>query len=903
MKRIAPVTFLFFFLFQFGNSQSTFQITLGGVGADKGACIYPAANGDYLICGRTSSYGGATDGAVAIRIDPNGTTKWISTLDGSGLYWAKGIIELPDSTILVAGHTGNSNYNKLLYKLDKNGNIIWYKSDGVSNKIELARQLRFGPYGEIYMAGYSHNTWNPASDGFIAKYDTAGNVQWNWNYGNTHNDWLVDFNPSLDNHLMFCGYREAYPGDPGWEAIVAKADTAGNIVWSSKYGLASNQHFDAIVNVADSGFMLCGIAENGGFGQDDWMVTRLDKNGDVLWCKSMGGTQDERPTTIIRTSDDHYVVVGWTQSFGQGGRDFMMMKIDTAGNILWTKTYGGAGNEFTWVVKELWETLGGGFIFGGETTSFGAGSTDIMIVKTDSLGRTPGCDYDTVNLTTNNIALLRANHPINKATTAGVYSPTLTVTLGTDTSGFLCCPSVTPNFTWMNDCSSDTMTFNNLSAPTYGSTQYQWDFNNDGVIDDTSGGNVTAVLAPGTHSVKLISIDSCGKTDSVIVQVISSQTPIAVNLGPDTSYCSMTTYTLNAGSGGNNYLWNTGATTQTLTPNTSGTYSVLVTDTNGCTGSDTVQLAIFQTPFFTLSAPPMCEGDTSLCVTANPSGYNYTWSNGGTGDSICPNLPGTYIATALDTNTGCSFTDTLIAPMFPGPFVNLGPDTAICPGDTICKTTGLIGGSQWVWSNGDTTSTSCLSAGVNYVNVYDTNQCCRGDTIHITEKPAIQSGFTIDSIECPLFVFTDSSTGGSGLTYLWDFGNGITSTAQNPQHNYQPSGNGQYLVQLIVSDGCGSDTSSYLLNVTCLTSNETWVENNFAVYPNPADQKVVISSKINFTDLAIEMFDEQGRLVLEVAEVLEREFDLDVSNQPNGIYFLHLRSSENLGVVKLVIQR
>ena len=107
---------------------------------------------------------------------------------------------------------------------------------------------------------------------------------------------------------------------------------------------------------------------------------------DILWKKNFGlNTADDFGQSVVETNDGNIVIAGYTGSYGAGGFDVWLIKTDADGNILWSKTYGGAGDDYAYSIKQ---TEDGGFIIGGATNSFGVGGLDYYLIKTDSLGDT-----------------------------------------------------------------------------------------------------------------------------------------------------------------------------------------------------------------------------------------------------------------------------------------------------------------------------------------------------------------------------------------------------------------------------------------------------------------------------------------------------------------------------------
>ena len=169
------------------------------------------------------------------------------------------------------------------------------------------------------------------------------------------------------------GYTSSFDGD-GW---IVKISTDGDSLWSRVY---DNHLFDAIA-VDDSTFALCG--ENGG--GDGWLVI-IDEEGEIQWHRSYGEDSDDYFNAITKTIDGGFALAGRTRSFGDGGRnglDFYVVKVDSAGEEEWSRSYGG---ELVEECFDLIQTSDGGYALAGITNSYGAGDDDFYVVKIDDEG-------------------------------------------------------------------------------------------------------------------------------------------------------------------------------------------------------------------------------------------------------------------------------------------------------------------------------------------------------------------------------------------------------------------------------------------------------------------------------------------------------------------------------------
>ena len=128
----------------------------------------------------------------------------------------------------------------------------------------------------------------------------------------------------------------------------------------------------------DGGYIIAGYAEITATDYD-YLVIKTNANGDTLWTRTYGGIGDEEPAAIQQTTDGGYIIVGSDNSSGIGNYNVYVVKINSIGDTLWTKSFGGGNNEFAQAVQQ---TMDGGYIIAGYTNSFSS-SNDVYLLKTD----------------------------------------------------------------------------------------------------------------------------------------------------------------------------------------------------------------------------------------------------------------------------------------------------------------------------------------------------------------------------------------------------------------------------------------------------------------------------------------------------------------------------------------
>ena len=156
------------------------------------------------------------------------------------------------------------------------------------------------------------------------------------------------------------------------------------ITFQKTYGDVEEEECEAVVQTEDGGFILAGRKDGAIVGDSDFYLVKTDSAGDLVWDRTYGGDDADRAFTAMQTSDGGYILGGFTASFNVEYYDFYLVKTDSSGDTIWTKTYGGLWQE---EIADIEETSDGGYAAVGYTYSFGAGSNpNIYFVKIDANG-------------------------------------------------------------------------------------------------------------------------------------------------------------------------------------------------------------------------------------------------------------------------------------------------------------------------------------------------------------------------------------------------------------------------------------------------------------------------------------------------------------------------------------
>jgi hypothetical protein len=172
-------------------------------------------------------------------------------------------------------------------------------------------------------------------------------------------------------------------GAGGWDVYLIKTDAIGEMVWTKTYGGRGTEAGLSVQEMSEGGYIVVGQTTSFGAGSWDVYLLKTNAAGDTAWARTYGDTAEDRGYSVRQTTDGGYVIAGATASFGAGGWDVYLIKTDAVGDTVWTRTYGGTGQDYGGSIQQ---TTDGGFIIAGQTTSFGAGSGDMYLIKTDASG-------------------------------------------------------------------------------------------------------------------------------------------------------------------------------------------------------------------------------------------------------------------------------------------------------------------------------------------------------------------------------------------------------------------------------------------------------------------------------------------------------------------------------------
>nr|QNO50754.1 hypothetical protein HAICDJOK_00014 [Methanosarcinales archaeon ANME-1 ERB6] len=257
----------------------------------------------------------------------------------------------------------------------------WNRTFGGTGN-DVAYSVQQTSDGGYILAGYTGSYGAGSADFWLVKTDSKGNEQWNKTFGGTGYDIAYSVQQTSDDGYILAGCTKSYVAG-SYDAWVVKTDSNGNMQWDKTLGGTDWDVAYSVQQTTDGGYILAGYTDSYGAGLDDALLVKIDSNGSIQWEKTFGGTGWDQAKAVRQTTDGGFIIAGLTGPNGIDLANVWLVKTDFNGNKRWEKTFG--GNSWD-TAESVRQTSDGGYILAGCTLSYGAGGSDFWLVKTDSSG-------------------------------------------------------------------------------------------------------------------------------------------------------------------------------------------------------------------------------------------------------------------------------------------------------------------------------------------------------------------------------------------------------------------------------------------------------------------------------------------------------------------------------------
>ncbi len=357
--------------------------TYGDAEWNCGRCVQATADGGAIISGFTVAPDGHQDGYM-LKTDDVGDTLWTKCIGDEGAEDMKSIQELPNGGYVLVGYDqapGIFGCDIFLVRTDAVGDIIWTRTFGDSEAMlggtNNGHCVDLTSDGGFIIAGGSQFQGPYNEDCWLIKASAFGDTLWSRFFGGPAFETAYSVEQASDDGFILVGYTMSF-GEGNEDIYLVKTDALGNLEWSRTFGGTGSDVGRCVRQTSDGGYIITGYTSSFGAGGFDVYLVKTDALGETLWTRTFGGGSDDISYSVQITADEGYIISGKTASFGAGGYDTYLIETDATGEALWSRAYGGSGTDKGYFVQL---TQDGDYLVTGETTSYGEGDYDILLMK------------------------------------------------------------------------------------------------------------------------------------------------------------------------------------------------------------------------------------------------------------------------------------------------------------------------------------------------------------------------------------------------------------------------------------------------------------------------------------------------------------------------------------------
>ncbi|HRW94061.1 MAG TPA: hypothetical protein P5560_13995, partial [Thermotogota bacterium] len=368
----------------------TWDRTMGGSAQDTVRWLEVLPDGSMIAAGFSESRRDFLENAytgeefVALKLDATGNLQWQKSFGGYRDDRAYVIKRTRDAEYLMAGSSisvGGDKSNSLglwdawIVKMGASGKLEWEKSFGGNDNDSIRDIVQTYDGGYVFV-GFTHSKeiegHHGQKDWLVGKIDFRGDLQWMKAFGGSGYDMAYSVVETKDKNLVITGYTFSRNGDLEGHDVqgngdfwILKLSQNADILWSKTYGGSGWDEPRCIRQTSDQGFILTGVTgspdgdvkqNNGGW--DIWLV-KLDRNGNLQWEKTFGGSSHEKAFSVIENHRREFLLAGYTASSdgdvseNHGGMDVWVLKVSRLGRLVWEKTFGTKENECAEIIVQM----------------------------------------------------------------------------------------------------------------------------------------------------------------------------------------------------------------------------------------------------------------------------------------------------------------------------------------------------------------------------------------------------------------------------------------------------------------------------------------------------------------------------------------------------------------------
>lgn len=360
----------------------TWRRAYGALDIDECHAVRALSADRSIAVGSTGSFGSGSSDIYVVAVDATGAPIWSRTIGGAGVDQSTDAAAVGSEGMIIAGYTNSSGaggYDGLLVSIDANGEVLWQRTYGGMDW-DFIYDVTVLNDGGLLAAGITYSE-DPAGSAWMLRLSANGDTLWTRTYGGALNHEARSAKPTIDGGYVLAGSMVTTTGDR--DALIIKVDVVGQEEWRMSYGGDSLDIGRDIIQTTDGGYSVVGITESYSTWTEGYHF-RTDALGDQLWFWNWGQVNDQEIHEHYELPNGDFISVGYTKTSGGGGKDMFLMQNQPNGDFLFGRTFGGSEDEVGFSL----DILSDGYICGGFTNTYGSGGTDMFLVRTGLDGTT-----------------------------------------------------------------------------------------------------------------------------------------------------------------------------------------------------------------------------------------------------------------------------------------------------------------------------------------------------------------------------------------------------------------------------------------------------------------------------------------------------------------------------------
>ncbi len=288
------------------------------------------------------------------------------------------------SSLLSPLLLAHSPQTKKVVKTEPAFQTVWKKVYGGKDD-DIANGVVMLENGDVAIVGECKSFGAKRSDICVTRLNKNGEIYWRKMLGGKKEDRGVAISRAKDGNLLILGSGKSFKKSNGRDLYIAKLSLDGKVIWQKSFGGDRDEFAGGIAGTNDGGVLAVGSTESfSKKGYRDIYIVRLDKNGNEVSIKTIGGKRNDTANALTRTTDGNFVMVGSRELKHSGDADFFIMKLNQKGQKIWARTLGQKQND---VLLSVTPTPTGGIVTTGKTRSYNSEQTDLAVMNFNKNGK------------------------------------------------------------------------------------------------------------------------------------------------------------------------------------------------------------------------------------------------------------------------------------------------------------------------------------------------------------------------------------------------------------------------------------------------------------------------------------------------------------------------------------